>query len=128
MSKWDDVLELFQAGYTHFGALDIVLANAGVNEIGSLLKDEIDSVTGKLLPPPLKTLDVNLVGIMYTTKCAVHYFAKMNGKPCQLVLTGSAARYARLIFRSYRTDRSITAFWIHLHCIRTVLARQAFWA
>ncbi|KAG4413954.1 hypothetical protein IFR04_012921 [Cadophora malorum] len=93
VSKWEDVLELFQTGFTHFGALDIVLANAGVNEIGSLLKDDIDSATGKLLPPPLKTLDVNLVGILYTTKCAIHYFAKMNGKPCQLVLTGSAASF-----------------------------------
>lgn len=101
------MLELFQTGFTHFGALDIVLANAGVNEIGSLLKDDIDSATGKLLPPPLKTLDVNLVGILYTTKCAIHYFVKMNGKPCQLVLTGSAARYARQPFRSSRTDNRL---------------------
>ncbi|KAH7408880.1 hypothetical protein BKA64DRAFT_570425 [Cadophora sp. MPI-SDFR-AT-0126] len=93
ISQWNDVLELFEAGYTHFGALDIVLANAGVNEIGNLLKDDFEDGTGKLLSPPLKTLDVNLIGILYTIKCAVHYFAKMAGKLCQLVLTGSAASF-----------------------------------
>ncbi|PVH78057.1 NAD(P)-binding protein [Cadophora sp. DSE1049] len=90
---WDEVLELFQAGYEHFGAIDIILANAGVNEIGNLLKDDFGSATGKLLPPPLNTLNLNLIGILYTTKCTVHYFAKMAGKPCQLVLTGSAASF-----------------------------------
>lgn len=92
VSCWDDVLELFQAGYLKFGTIDVVLANAGVNEIGSMLEDKIDPVSGKLQPPNLATLNINLLGVIYTAKCAIHYFAKLAGKKtCQLVLTGSAA-------------------------------------
>ncbi|TVY87792.1 5'-hydroxyaverantin dehydrogenase [Lachnellula willkommii] len=91
VSLWDDVLELFQVGFQKFGALDVVLANAGVNEIGNMLEDKVDGSTGRLLPPNLATLNINLLGVIYTAKCAIHYFAKMGGKPCQLVLTGSAA-------------------------------------
>ena len=91
VSKWDDVLELFQAGQLKFGAIDVVLANAGINETGNLFEDSIDGASGKLLPPKLSTLEVNLVGVLYTVKCAVHYFAKSVGKRCQLVVTGSAA-------------------------------------
>lgn len=84
-------MELFQAGHVKFGSIDVVLANAGVNEAGNLFEDVTDKATGKLLPPKLKTLDINLLGVIYTTKCAVHYFAKSGGTPSQLVLTGSAA-------------------------------------
>jgi len=56
-----------------------------------MLKDEIDSATGKLRAPNMTTLNVDLLGVIYTVKCAVHYFAKLGRKPCQLVLTGSAA-------------------------------------
>lgn len=59
-----------------------------------MLEDKVDDTSGKLLPPNLTTLNVNLLGVIYTAKCAVHYFGKMGGRPCQLVLTGSAAWYA----------------------------------
>ncbi|KAH8595664.1 hypothetical protein B0O99DRAFT_709264 [Bisporella sp. PMI_857] len=91
VSIWDDVLELFQAGQIQYGGIDVVLANAGVNEIGNLFEDGIDTATGKLEAPNLATLNINLLGVLYTAKCAVHYFMKQEGKPCQLVLTGSAA-------------------------------------
>lgn len=68
-----------------------MLANAGINEVGNMLQDSYDSETGQLKPPVLQTLDVNLVGVIYTTKLAIHYFAKQPGKRFQLVLTGSAA-------------------------------------
>ncbi|KAB5580384.1 hypothetical protein GE09DRAFT_1279303 [Coniochaeta sp. 2T2.1] len=91
VSSWSDLLALFEAGYSKFGSLDIVLANAGVGERGDLLEDKYDSATGKLEPPELQTLNVNLLGVIYTTKLAIHYFAKQPGKKFQLILTGSAA-------------------------------------
>jgi NAD(P)-dependent dehydrogenase (short-subunit alcohol dehydrogenase family) len=91
VSSWSDQLALFEAGYERFGSLDIVLANAGINEVGNILEDKYDSNSGKLQPPVLQTLNVNLHGVIYTTKLAVHYFGKQQGKKCQLVLTGSAA-------------------------------------
>lgn len=91
VSSWSDLLALFDAGFKKFGSLDIVLANAGINEAGNMLEDRYHSETGQLEPPILQTLNVNLVGVIYTTKLAVHYFAKQPGKKFQLVLTGSAA-------------------------------------
>jgi NAD(P)-dependent dehydrogenase (short-subunit alcohol dehydrogenase family) len=82
---------LFEAGWQKFKALDIVLANAGINEVGNLLDESIDPQTGLLEAPKLQTLNVNLLGVMYTTKCAVHYFAKQTNKQFQIVVTGSAA-------------------------------------
>ena len=85
------MLELFQAGQTKFCGIDVVLANAGVNEIGNLFEDDIEAGTEKLKAPNLTTLNINLVGVLYTVKCAEYYFQKQKGKACQLVLTGSAA-------------------------------------
>lgn len=92
MSKWDDVLELFQKTWKTFGIIHAVLSNAGVNA-ESFLTDDIDRTTGKLLPPNLKLLDINLTGMIYVVKCAVHYFAKWPETKCQIVLTGSAASF-----------------------------------
>jgi NAD(P)-dependent dehydrogenase (short-subunit alcohol dehydrogenase family) len=91
VSSWPDLLALFAAGWKRFGSLDIVLANAGINEIGNILEDRFDLETGQLEPPVLQTLSVNLLGVIYTTKLAVHYFSKQPNKRFQLVLTGSAA-------------------------------------
>lgn len=91
VSSWSDLLALFDAGFKKFGSLDIVLANAGINEAGNMLEDKYHPETSQLEPPVLQTLNVNLVGVIYTTKLAVHYFAKQPRKKFQLVLTGSAA-------------------------------------
>jgi len=91
VSSWSSVLSLFENGTRHFGTLDVVLANAGINEVGNLLEDTFETDGGLLAPPNLQTLSVNLLGVLYTTKCAVHYFAKHSEKRCQLVFTGSAA-------------------------------------
>ncbi|KAK3326926.1 hypothetical protein B0T19DRAFT_420396 [Cercophora scortea] len=91
VSSWSDLLALFEAGWERFGALDVVLANAGINEVGNMLEGKYNAETGKLEAPVLQTLNVNLVGVLYTTKLAVHYFAKQTGKKFQIVLTGSAA-------------------------------------
>lgn len=91
VTSWADVLALFEKGWEKFGSLDVVLANAGVNEIGSLIEDSFDEATGRLKAPNLQTLNVNLLGVLYTTKCAVHFFSKQIDKKCQIVLTGSAA-------------------------------------
>jgi NAD(P)-dependent dehydrogenase (short-subunit alcohol dehydrogenase family) len=76
-------------------SVDIVVANAGItagradpmHELGDL---EIDPEK-----PDLKVLDVNLYGVMYTTKLAFHYFQKhpLDDKHdrCLIVQTSLAA-------------------------------------
>lgn len=58
----------------------------------NLLADEFDA-NGRLLPPNIGSIDVNLVGAAYTTKCAVHFFSKWPETKCQILLTASAASY-----------------------------------
>lgn len=91
ISNWDSVLELFQATFTKFGCIDVVLANAGTNAWDNLLAEEFDSA-GKLKAPTMRLMEVNLYGPIYTVKAAVHYFAKHpDKKPCQIIMTGSVA-------------------------------------
>ncbi|KAF9891616.1 hypothetical protein FE257_003627 [Aspergillus nanangensis] len=91
VSSFDDVLELFHAGYQHFGIIHAVISNAGMNQ-EDLFNDEYNE-SGKLRAPSLSSIDVNLRGPIYVVKCAVHYFSKWPEVNCQIVLTASAASY-----------------------------------
>jgi len=93
VTNWDEQLELFETAYTKYGRIDTVIANAGVGELFSLFKDDVDASSGKLLPPNLKVLDVNTTGAVYTTKLAFHYFKKQEPQGGDLVLIGSMASY-----------------------------------
>ncbi|KAI1843756.1 hypothetical protein JX265_001050 [Neoarthrinium moseri] len=93
VSNWDDVLSLFEAAHAQFGVINSVLSNAGINTHEGLLRDEFDTETGKLQPPDLKSIQVNFIGHLYVTKCAMHYFGKHPEVPCQLVLTSSAGAF-----------------------------------
>lgn len=92
VSNWNDVLDLFQLTWKTFGIINAVLSNAGIIT-EDIFKEEIEESSGRLLPPSLKNIDVNLVGMVYVVKCAVHYFAKWPETRCQIVMTGSAASY-----------------------------------
>jgi len=91
VTSWDSIINLFETAYAKFGPIDVVCGNAGIAGFDNLLDDEIDETSGKLKAPVLKSIDVNLVGAIYTSKAAVHYFAKHPEKQGSLVLTGSAA-------------------------------------
>lgn len=91
VSNFSDVIALFEAAHAKFGIIKAVLSNHGIaNE--NFLADEFDA-TGKLLPPNMKTIDVNLTGTVYVAKLAAHYFRKWPEVRCQLVMTGSAASF-----------------------------------
>ena len=92
MSKWDDVLGLFEATWKSFGQIDAVLANAGIHSEGDWIDDAVSSPHGSLQPPDMNTIRVNLDGPIYVTKCAFHYFTRHPDRKTQLVFTGSAAR------------------------------------
>jgi NAD(P)-dependent dehydrogenase (short-subunit alcohol dehydrogenase family) len=93
VSSWDDVLELFFEGWKRFGVIHSVLSNAGINSHEGLFQDSIDEKSGKLLPPNLKSIEVNLLGQIYVAKCALHFFRKWPDTPCQLAMTSSAGAY-----------------------------------
>jgi len=90
ISDWEEQKKVFAEVYKKFGSVDIVCANGGVTEIGKLLVDEEDE--DGLRKPNLKTLDVDLVGTIYTIKLGVHYMRKNIGsQKGSIVCTASNA-------------------------------------
>lgn len=62
VSVWLDIGTLFFDTWKTFGIIHAVVSNAGINTEANLFKDDIDPETGILMPPNLKTMDVNLNG------------------------------------------------------------------
>ncbi|KAM0328717.1 hypothetical protein ACHAQA_005130 [Verticillium albo-atrum] len=92
VSNWDHVLDLFQSTVIRFGGINAVISNAGVNTHEDLLAEGFDS-DGKLSPPSLKSVEINLIGQLYVARCAMHYFSKWPEQKSQLVLTSSAGAF-----------------------------------
>lgn len=92
VSQFDDVLQLFQAAWNRFGIIHAVLGNVGTNG-ENFMEDFYEEEDKKLKAPDLASINVNLVGQIYTAKCALHYFKKWPEVRCQLVMTGSAASF-----------------------------------
>jgi NAD(P)-dependent dehydrogenase (short-subunit alcohol dehydrogenase family) len=89
---WADILSAFSLAQGKFGAVDILVANAGIGEIdGDIFHDEYDA-TGQLKEPTYRTLDINLVGVMSCVKVAVSHFRKQ-GRQGRIVMTASTAGY-----------------------------------
>lgn len=76
MTSWDDQTALFALGFAAFGTIDIVLPNAGVNEIGRFdQRLEEDSAQDAPTKPNLKTVDIDLIAVLYTARIALWYFS-----------------------------------------------------
>ena len=84
--KWEDQVALFDLALSSFGSVDIVVrsesihhseqqltftqcAIAGLTEIGQTAQGSLVFENGKPLPPTLKTLQVNLIGVFYSQCC-----------------------------------------------------------
>jgi NAD(P)-dependent dehydrogenase (short-subunit alcohol dehydrogenase family) len=90
--NWEDQLNIFELTVKTHGRVDIVIANAGIDEVAEdVFVDTFDD-DGKLKAPSLAVLDVNIRGVIFTTKLALSFFRRLNIKG-SLVATGSAASY-----------------------------------
>ncbi|KAK3305568.1 uncharacterized protein B0T15DRAFT_202112 [Chaetomium strumarium] len=81
--SWDEQAAAFKAAFReHGGRLDVVVANAGVSEQGATtlvrLGAEEEEEEAEPARPKMTTVEVNLVGAIYSVNLAVHY---MNKKP-----------------------------------------------
>ncbi|KIY67236.1 NAD(P)-binding protein [Cylindrobasidium torrendii FP15055 ss-10] len=100
VTVWDDLVDLFEHGMKEYGAIDVVVANAGVNEIGNFTPARVDK-NGRPQRPNLTTIDVNLIGAVHTAHLAQHYLLKgttasqlVDGGPLKsLVLMGSISSW-----------------------------------
>jgi len=71
ISNWDELAAVFAQIHQEQGRIDVVMANAGISKEPRLIVDE--ETPSK---PALHTLDVNLIGTVYTVKLAIHYIKK----------------------------------------------------
>lgn len=103
VTSWKEQLDVFKAAEQEYGKIDHAFANAGIGKSTSFLEEEVDE-NGDLLPPKMNTINVNLVGVMYTVKLAIHYLKK-NPNGGSIVMTASGSSFARLPAEDYSTSR-----------------------
>ncbi|BGP20995.1 hypothetical protein JCM10213_003240 [Rhodosporidiobolus nylandii] len=93
ISDWDSQVALFEHAVSTFGPISIVVANGGIFESGLLLSSSLSS-SGKLEKPDLSTIDINVVGSIYTSKLAFHYLKENKDEGHKaLVILGSLVSY-----------------------------------
>jgi len=97
VTDWDDQISLFELAFAKFGSVDIVVANAGVAELGSFNKPQI--ANGNLRKPSLKTIEVNFMGVMYTTHIGLYYMKKNKpeGSLKSIIFLGSMASWQSIV-------------------------------
>lgn len=63
VTNWDDLLDLHELAIKEYGTIDVVVPNAGVNEVEDIFDDKYDS-NGRLLPPKHILIEINLKGVV----------------------------------------------------------------
>ncbi|KAI1760177.1 NAD(P)-binding protein [Hypoxylon sp. FL1150] len=79
VTAWDDQAKAFKEVHQQHGKIDVVMANAGISEQGASSLALVDEEEPS--QPRLRTLDVNLTGVIYTVKLAIHYIKKNQPDP-----------------------------------------------
>ena len=62
VTKWDDLLDMHELAIKTYGTIDVVVPNAGVNEVEDIFEDKFDQ-NGRLLPPKHILNEINLKGV-----------------------------------------------------------------
>jgi hypothetical protein len=74
-----------------FGGMGLMLmCDVGIGGTDNFCTDVLDS-NGKLLPPNMKTMDINMTGCIYTVKLGVHYIRKNGDEGGSVVMTASGS-------------------------------------
>lgn len=103
VTSWKEQSDLFKAAKEKYGIIHHVFANAGVTARTTLLEEDKDE-NGDLLPPNLSCLDVNLTGVIYTVKLAIHYI-RQHTEGGSIVMTGSGSSFTRFSPTDYTTSK-----------------------
>ncbi|KAI1421231.1 15-hydroxyprostaglandin dehydrogenase [Xylaria sp. FL1777] len=81
VTSWTEQKASFKAVYERLGRVDVVVANAGISEGGRswvvpAREREGNGLLDEPEEPGLKVLDVNLTGVVYSVKLALHYMQR----------------------------------------------------
>ncbi|KAF9067464.1 hypothetical protein BDP27DRAFT_1422887 [Rhodocollybia butyracea] len=77
VTDWDELVALYELAMTKFGSVDVVVANAGVGEVGGLLKHPPNEER-PLAKPRTTTVDVNLTGLLYSNRTPRQHYLQLN--------------------------------------------------
>ncbi|KAH7086472.1 hypothetical protein FB567DRAFT_528027 [Paraphoma chrysanthemicola] len=89
---WEQQKAMFEKAMSTFGAVDVVIANAGISRSSGDSLWNLDDPNGEPTKPDLNIVEVNLKGSFYTWKLAVHYWRKQKeeeGRDRCFIITGS---------------------------------------
>lgn len=89
ISSWESQVSLFQAAITWSGGrISFLAANAGIDDRDSFFTHFEDDLPPKL---NMKTVDVDLVGVMYGIRLYMHFARKNKWGTGRIVVTSSMA-------------------------------------
>ncbi|KAE9398097.1 NAD(P)-binding protein [Gymnopus androsaceus JB14] len=125
VTVWDDLVAMYDLAIEKFGSVDIVVANAGVGEIRADVKNYSEH---SVIKPPTTTIDVNLIGVLYTVHLAQHYLqvnrSEDKSSLKSVILLGSIASwYALSMAPMYTaTKHAVLAKGIRINTIHPFFA------
>ncbi|KAG7408084.1 Short-chain dehydrogenase/reductase ATR7 [Fusarium oxysporum f. sp. raphani] len=88
VTKWEELLVLFNKAKETHGRIDHVFANAGIGPRADYLSTQLDQA-GNLMEPSGQNLDINLKGVINTSTLAI-YHLRQQAEGGSIVITGSA--------------------------------------
>ncbi|KAJ3556544.1 hypothetical protein NM688_g1971 [Phlebia brevispora] len=92
VTKWEDQVSLFELAEETFGSVDIAIPNAGVVSPGRFIELQVQN--GKPLPPDMRAINVNLIGVLYTISLALHCMGSEDNQRLRaIVFVGSMASF-----------------------------------
>ena len=102
VSQWKPQLEMFKQALANSPnhRVDIVIANAGISGFDDVFHQKLELDEPE--EPQLTILKINGIGVLYTSKLAIHYFRKQFQQDAEaskdqlLILQGSLAGYLDL--------------------------------
>ncbi|KAH7190340.1 hypothetical protein BKA60DRAFT_472528 [Fusarium oxysporum] len=93
VTKWEELLALFNKAKETHGRIDHVFANAGIGPRADYLSTQLDQA-GNLMEPSSQNLDINLKGVINTSTLAIHHL-RQQAEGGSIVITGSATGLQR---------------------------------
>lgn len=96
-SSWENQRDAFIQVEEWFGRIDHVFANAGIGPTMNFLDSTLDE-HGHLAPPDLRTINVNLLGVIFTVRLAAYHIQRhsahrSSGELGSIVITGSTSSF-----------------------------------
>ncbi|KAL4861705.1 hypothetical protein BDV12DRAFT_179871 [Aspergillus spectabilis] len=91
VASYDEQAKSFNYVYQKWRRVDFVYANAGILDRSNFVAPEEEIAYGAPRQPDTLVLDINLLGVVWSSYLALHYFRKNGVKGGKLVMTSSSS-------------------------------------